>query len=190
MAMLDAILEPEWLYRYYSFNSRWADGAQMGSMRDGCGNDFFALFNSAGCFLKGFVHEALMADVDGVWPGVLDDVPPYIENGLKEPAFKMDDTTFCIWRRPDDDEWRIGVIEGPDGPDPDGSMELLSPLDGDPKTYRAWAEDYYERKIDPDCVRAIYAHEPLADALVAKLNPDLTFEELIPDIEEIDYPRG
>ncbi len=23
LAMLDAILEPEWQYRYYSFNSRW-----------------------------------------------------------------------------------------------------------------------------------------------------------------------
>src|SRR5690349_3975316 len=43
MAMLDAILSPEWEYRYYSFNSKWARGEQMGSMRDGCGDDFFAL---------------------------------------------------------------------------------------------------------------------------------------------------
>ena len=35
MAMLDAILSPEWEYRCYSFNSKWgARGcAQMGSMR-------------------------------------------------------------------------------------------------------------------------------------------------------------
>ena len=45
MAMLEAILLPEWEYRYYSFNARWAEGEQMGSMRDGSGNDFFALVN-------------------------------------------------------------------------------------------------------------------------------------------------
>ena len=31
LAILDAILSPEWDYRYSSFNSRWADGEQMGS---------------------------------------------------------------------------------------------------------------------------------------------------------------
>ena len=44
MAMLDAILCPEWDLRYYSFNARWADGEQMGSMRDGCGDDLFVHF--------------------------------------------------------------------------------------------------------------------------------------------------
>ena len=29
MAMMDAILEPVWEWRYYSFNSRWSDGEQM-----------------------------------------------------------------------------------------------------------------------------------------------------------------
>jgi len=61
LAMLDAILSPEWEYRYYSFNSRWSEGEQMGSMRDGCGNEFFALFNEAGCFFKGFDHEATIS---------------------------------------------------------------------------------------------------------------------------------
>ena len=33
MAMLDAVLCPEWQFRYYSFNAAWAAGEQMGSMR-------------------------------------------------------------------------------------------------------------------------------------------------------------
>jgi len=57
MAMLDAILRPEWEFRYYSFNAAWAEGEQMGSMRNGSGDDFFAHFSSAGCWLKGFAHE-------------------------------------------------------------------------------------------------------------------------------------
>ncbi len=32
LAMLDAILSPEWDYRYYSFNSAWGPGEEMASM--------------------------------------------------------------------------------------------------------------------------------------------------------------
>ena len=42
MAMLDAILMPEWEYRYYSFNALWGEGEMMGSMRDGAGDEFLA----------------------------------------------------------------------------------------------------------------------------------------------------
>src|SRR5215218_10310749 len=37
LAMLDAIMSPEWDYRYYSFDSKWAAGEMMASMRNGCG---------------------------------------------------------------------------------------------------------------------------------------------------------
>src|SRR5262249_50472332 len=86
LAMLDAILCPEWDLRYYSFNSRWSKGKQMGSMRNGSGDDFFALFNASGCFLKGFDHESPMTPYDRepkeVWPGVLDDVPSEFDAAL------------------------------------------------------------------------------------------------------------
>jgi hypothetical protein len=52
-AMLDAILMPEWEYRYYSFNSKWDTGEHMASMRDGQGNQFFALFDNKGLIIKG-----------------------------------------------------------------------------------------------------------------------------------------
>jgi hypothetical protein len=31
LAMLDAILSPEWQYRYYSFNAHWSAGEMMAS---------------------------------------------------------------------------------------------------------------------------------------------------------------
>lgn len=61
LATLDAIMSPEWEYRYYSFNSKWAKGEQMGSMRNGSGDELFVLFNHAGCFIKGFAHECQMS---------------------------------------------------------------------------------------------------------------------------------
>src|SRR6187402_2810137 len=119
LAMLDAILSPEWEYRYYSFNSHWSKREQMGSMRDGCGDGLFALFNAAGCFLKGFAHESPMSPYSRqpkqVWPGVLESVPSAFAAALKEPAFSMEDTTFCVWRLSGDETWQRGRIEFPQG---------------------------------------------------------------------------
>src|SRR5438874_2641179 len=117
LAMLDAILMPEWQYRYYSFNSQWAPGEQMASMRDGSGDEWFCLFESAGAALKGFDHESAMSpwgnDDHAIWKGVLDEVPPVFARFLNEPAFSMKDTTFCIWRTNQDAVWRVGAIEFP-----------------------------------------------------------------------------
>jgi hypothetical protein len=184
LAMLDAILSPRWESRYYSFNARWSEGEQMGSMRDGCGDDFFALFNAAGCFFKGFAHEAPMRD----WPGVLDGVPAEFEACLEEPAFNIADTTFCIWRRYLDESWQRGAIEFRAGDDPDGSAPLLSALDGRPQTYQAWAEDYYERPVSLAAVQKLYAHTPLEINLLKQLNAVVTLKELAADMEEIGYP--
>jgi hypothetical protein len=200
MAMLDAILSPEWEYRYYSFNSKWAKGEQMGSMRNGQGDDSFALFNKYGCFLKGFDHEAAMTpyarDPKAVWPGVLDDVPKGFERGLKQPAFAMEDTTFCIWRQYEDDHWQLGDIKFPRRtPDPDGSARLLAPLDGKPGTYLKWAREYFDlgdtgRNLTLAHVRHVFAHKPLTAALLKEINPDLTLSDLAADIAEIGYPTG
>jgi hypothetical protein len=208
LAMLDAILCPEWQYRFYSFNSRWSKGEQMGSMRNGQGDDFFALFNAAGCFLKGFAHEAAMSPyrddgTQGLWPGLIESVPAEFAACLREPAFGIDHTTFCIWRRHGDSAWRHGVSDFPPGDDPDGSAYLLSPLDGNPQTYRDWAERYYGGLIRPglslEAVRHVHEQRPLTPDLVATLNPDLVDDPKSPrrlaaalqeEIKEIGYPRG
>jgi hypothetical protein len=56
----------------------------------------------------------------------------------------MEDTMFCIWRRCTGRRWQHGNIAFPAGDDPDGSAGLLALLDGDPRSYQAWAEYYYE----------------------------------------------
>jgi hypothetical protein len=58
LAMLDAILSPEWEYRHYSFDAHWAEGETMASMRNGSGDEWFALFCPAGAVLKGLAHES------------------------------------------------------------------------------------------------------------------------------------
>ena len=193
MAMLDAILCPEWQFRYYSFNAAWAVGEQMGSMRNGSGDDFFAHFGPAGCWLKGFAHEYPMSPYREnpplPWPGVLDAVPVELRGCLQEPAFSVADVTFCIWRRYADIYWHVGPIEFPPGhPDPDGSEFLLSDLDGKAESYRAWAADYYEREIELAAVEHVYRHLPITPDVVARLNSEVSLNDLAADISEISYP--
>ncbi len=60
LAILDAVLSQEWEYRYYSFNHAWADGEKMASMRNGSGDQWFAIFSAAGAALHGVLREAPM----------------------------------------------------------------------------------------------------------------------------------
>ena len=63
IAVLDAILSPEWDYRFFSFNSEWdpANRERMASMKDGSGDEYFAVFSPLGGILKGFAHECPMS---------------------------------------------------------------------------------------------------------------------------------
>ena len=189
LAMLDAILSPEWELRYYSFNSHWAEGEQMASMRNGSGDEWHLLFSQTGAALKGFAHESPMATTD-TWPGVLSDVPPVFQHFLTEPAFMLEDTTFCLWRTPSDTEWHRGAINFPAGADPDGSEDLLAIFDGGPRTYQQWAEEYYEQDVSLAAVEHVYGHRPLTPEVVAQLNPEATLAALSEDITEIGYPAG
>jgi hypothetical protein len=162
-------------------------------MRNGSGDDFFALFGPAGCFLRGFDHESAMTPwietPPRVWPGVLDGVPAEFESSLKEPAFHMEDTTFCIWWPAGDFAWSHGLIEFPKGEeDPDGSQWMLSALDGDPRTYQAFAKVYFELDVALTAISRIYAHEPLSGDLLLLFPSSRSFEDIAADAEEIGYP--
>jgi len=194
LATLDAIISPEWDYRYYSFNSKWAEGEMMASMRNGSGDEYFILFCSQGAIMKGFAHESSMSpwatESEQVWRGVLDEVPSEFQEFLTEPAFSMGDTTFCIWRRMVDPSWQVGEIDYPEEDDPDGSEDLLFILDGAPTTYREFAEQYYERPVALSAVSHVYEQKPLTSEILEVLNAEVSQEDLKSDLEEIGYPNG
>lgn len=187
IAMLDAILEPEWQHRYYSFNARWNESEKMGSMRNGQGDDFFVVFNAAGAFIKGFVHDAAIVRQKVPAERFYRGLPLEFEECAKEPASSPESVTFCLWRLNSQRSWSHSDIPLP-GTDADGSASLLTMLEGSPETYRAWAMDYYERDIRVEPVAAVYRHEPLTEALIQALNPEQRLAFLRDDLEEISYP--
>lgn len=192
LAMLDAIMSPDWEYRYYSFNSSWGQNETVASMRDGSGDDYFILFNTAGAIIKGFAHESPMGpqsrDPIQVWSGILDDVPSEFQDFLTEPAFEMECTTFCIWRRLSDLAWQVGEIAYPNESDPDGSDDLLSILHLDSSSYQNFAAEYYESEIPLSAIEHVFKHKPLLAEIISDLNPDVSIDDLKSDINEIGYP--
>ena len=195
LATLEAVISPDWESRYYSFNSAWAPGQQMASMRDGSGNEWSIVFSAAGAYVRGFDHESPMtpygSDNDGPWPGVLDTVPEAFREFVEEPAFCDEDgmpvVIACLWRGGDDDCWQTGEIEFPDErTDPDGADALFELLaDRSPEAYVRFAEDYYETSLNLASVTAVLSRQPLTATLVATLNPDVTLENLAADLAEI-----
>ncbi|MFJ4860649.1 hypothetical protein [Streptomyces sp. NPDC088748] len=198
LAMLDAILSPDWESRYHSFNAVWAAGEEMASMRNGSGDEYSIVFSAAGGYVRGFGHESAMSPYgnDGEpWPGVVDEVPDVFRPFVEEPAFTDEDgvpvVTACLWRGAGDDQWRHGTIDFPvDRADPDGATGLFGLLvEGSPEAFQRFAEDYYEVAVDLGAVRDVYALRPLDQELVALLNAELTLADLAQDISEIGYPQ-
>ena len=189
VAMLDAIICPEWEYRYFSYDSKWGPGEEMASMRDGCGNDWFLLFTAVGAALKGLAHEYPLAGDAAFAARIQETVPAEFSSFLKEPAFSLDMASFCIWRRATDSNWTVVTpAKGRVSPEADGSADLIDVFDGDTETYRKWAVHYFEREIPAPAVEAIYEHQPLNDQLVASLNEELSLPDVLSDAMQIDYP--
>ena len=129
LAMLDAIVCPEWEDRYYSFSARWSETESMGSMRNGSGDDWFILFGGFGAAIKGLAHETSIAGDKVFASEVQRQVPQTFASFLAEAAFGMDWLSYCYWRAPEDSSWQRVVH-----PDPalcmseDGSNEYLALL--------------------------------------------------------------
>ncbi len=164
----------------------------MASMRDGSGDEYFILFNKFGAIIKGFAHESTMSPYVNnpieVWKGILDDVPNEFQKFISEPAFSIESTTFCIWKRFIDSSWQIGNIDYPQGEDSDGLKDLLFILDGKPSTYKEFADYYYDKDIPISSIESIYQHKPLTEKLLHGLNEDVDVKDLQNDIEIIGYP--
>lgn len=194
LAVLDAVMSEDWESRYYSFDAAWDKGERMASMRNGSGDDWFCWFGAPGSAIVGFAHESPMSpyaqDPPALWPGLLDDIPDVFRAPvLDEPAFSISDTTFVIWREPDDPAWQASRIQLPDETDPDGAGYLLQLLiDDQPERYVEFAADYYERDLPLEPVAAIYRTDPLTTALVMAINPHRDANAARSEVAEMGYP--
>lgn len=186
LATLDAVLCAEWEGRFYSFDSAWAGGQRMASMRDGSGDEFYIVFEAERAFIKGFAHERSEAVKRYSLEIAKAQVPDVFDACLEEPAFSPEHASFVLWNL--GQAWRALDLGLPKEGDPDGSGDLLSILAGAPAQYVEFASWYFEVDLPLEAVQRVYAHEPLTEELVALLNPETSLDEIREDLEEIGYP--
>ncbi len=179
IAMLDAILMSDWEMRYFSFNSKWGPGEMTGSMRDGQGSEFFFLFNSAGVAGKIYCEENQLGSNTAA---ALAQVPADFSSFVNEAAFSIDRATCYLWQRPKDSAWSIA-------PANTVGIPFLAFVADQGEYYCAWAQDYYERELNLEPVKAVVRHEPLTSELVASINPEMEMDAVLADADEIGYPR-
>ena len=189
LAMLDAIVCPDWELRYYSYNAAWGSGAQMASQRNGQGDEWFLLLDSAGAAIKGLNHESPVARGDAFPEAIQRTVPARFAAFLSEDAFSMTEASFCYWRGTDDERWSKVDHPNPQlsGVD-DGSAAALALLVGTSADYQQWAQDYFDVEVPTIAVDAIYARAPLDAALVRSVMSNAEREQVTSDAQEIGYP--
>lgn len=184
LAILEAIIMPEWEYRYYSFNSKWDTNEMMASMRDGSGEHYFALFNEHGLIIKGFETNTNSGNLIHInqLSEIFKNIPVEFESFLNEPAFVIDNTTFCVWNLNKKSGWNSSKTYETN------ELYLLVCLLFGAKGYKEWAEEYYEIALDLNLIEYIFKFEPLTPDIIKSLNKDVSIDDIYDDILEIGYP--
>ena len=174
LALADAILMPDWEYRYFSFNSNW-DGEEkemMASMKNGEGGEYFILFSDKGIVGKLYdVHKGSFFDE------LQSSLPLEFSDFLQEPAFDIENSTSFIWRKSTDKNWQCTPKIQETG--------FLRFITGGEREYVNWAEDYYEVRIDRDLFAKLFSNLLINEELVKKANPENSIELMSKDLEEI-----
>ncbi len=218
ISALEAIICREWESRYYSYQNNWDVELkeEYFEMRNGQGDQFSILFSKFGAIINGYDHESEMAnweeiEIDqkgflkkmfgkketemkqNIWKGVIENVPTEFKAFILGEPIKSIGTTFCIWRKNEENKWNIGEIDFPKDKYTDGSANLLYILDNNPTTYRKWALEYYDEhfennKLKIETVKHIYDSKKITKELILELNPEIEdFEELKNELKEIGY---
>jgi hypothetical protein len=178
LALLDAIIEQEWQYRYFSYNTNWSDTEEMGSLRDGCGGEWFLWLSGE---LAGYKclspEDGLMHDLQAAKVAA----PSGYNSFISEPAFSMDQAT-CIWylenskwvKHGKTANWLI-------------SLEAISSWEA--RDYQSWATEYYERDINIGAVEKIFAGQ-FSEEIANALNPEVEIDVLQSELPEIGVSRA
>ncbi|WP_206300188.1 hypothetical protein [Streptomyces mangrovisoli] len=193
IALLDAILGP--YAPTHTYRPNWRDGVDLACMDNGGGDQYAIVFDPAGVFLYGFDHESTATpwreEERAHWPGLLDGLPASLAGYPETPEFQCAgffDATVCVWRETGDTEWRCGPVEfAPDASDgADWLFDVV--VDRSPRAYLRFAEQYFERSVDPDAVAAILAGSPLTRRTVACLSPTVDYGAVAERARGLGHP--
>lgn len=184
ISVLDAIMCQEWEYRYYLYNSKWAEDEEYFGMRDGAGDLMDILFLENHCVISGFAHEFQYNQKSDLTKNL----PEIYNQFIFDEPVATNGTTFCLWTN-ETKNWEVGEIKDFN----DNSEDLLAIFDGDPQTYINWASEYFDESyketgIPLKTVTEIYQGKTLTKEMVLSIVDEIEDWELLEeDLKEINY---
>jgi len=175
LALLDAIIMPDWEYRYFSFNNNWDGNSKesMASMRDGSGSEYFFHFTKNGVAGK-VLDDSELPDT----LAALKVLPDCFDSFKREEAFNNAQASFFCWRTESNDQW----FSYPDGL---SQYPLIGFIVGGSSVYQSWAEAYYETTLENSVLESVFTSLSVDANQLEKLNPEITMDDLGEDIQEI-----
>ena len=182
ISVMEALLSPEWMYRYYSYQAQWAPGEELMQMRDGSGDEMHVLFHPAGCVINGFAHEFPQPRKEVLTQELPDAFREFMDG---EPIASIG-TTFCLWTT-GTDGWK--TVHGQE----DNATEMLYLLHPDPQRYLDWAQSYYEdgypeAGIPLQTAQDLYRGVPLNREMALRIAPVQDWSQLALELTDIGYP--
>lgn len=174
LALVDAIIMPEWENRYFSFNYFWnvEENEKMASMRNGEGSEYFILFSKYGVVGKILCNNMKNKD------SIIGKVPEVFSSFKYEPAFKIEERSLLFWRQFLDQEWASS-------PSQDDSLLLLNFIAKGLDYYSNWARKYYDIDIDIEVLEDVFINHNVNNENLYRLNPNISKEIFLADLYEI-----
>jgi hypothetical protein len=182
LATLDALICPEWEYRYFSYNSKWSVDEEMASMRDGEGSDYFVWFFEDKIAIKGCSVNSNLVGSKTYLERIFNEVPCEFSNFLNEAAFTINEASFIFWYQENIGWSKVSTDMN------DGSEDLLSWILGDEFFHKNWIKDYYDLDMNIDDVAYIFQGKTVTQDFLQKINFSGDIKSLISDLEEIGFP--
>jgi len=173
LAILEAIVCPDWELRYFSYNGTWGNGVEMASMRDGCGSEWFTWFKGNATAYKCFSPEdGLMTNLDAIKK----EFPAVFAGFVNECAFSMQHAT-CLWYKESSQWVKFGneVVH---------SIGLEQVLSWEAKDYCSWAREYYERELSERLVAKVLEGQR-NETIVIQINPALEWNTFVTELAEM-----
>lgn len=175
LATADAIIQPEWEHRYFSYDSSWGDDEEMASMRDGTGGHWFVHFQAN---RVGYLYISPNDGSIENFEEFIKKVPEEYKAFLQEPAFNADEASG-IWLLDENEKWltfgkqRSEFLE-----------DLPTIIDWGIIGYKEWAEAYYEKALSGEAIDEVFKLN-IQEYVIKQLNPNANIEELLNDLEQI-----
>ena len=185
LAMLAEILSFNTGEPVYTFSKKWSARRSLGVISSGQGDDLVFVFDSQGCFVKGWVHDCSASTSSTFRKQLHQLIPGEYLHCLSERVLGCDEATFFAWHS--DSGWQSTTAQLADDVD-DGSRYLLKFLKVEPDDFQHWAEENYERDVSLESVTRIYQFHPLDRATVQSLNANAVFGVVRQSAEKIGFP--